>query len=140
MLPQGLNFKTREGVGVTYYNLTVTPQVVLEAPVKLIDVRLLSCGSIGAFTYICSGAVLNNVNEVGRFCSIAENVVVWNRNHCIQMLSAHPMFMDGDTAWNKDFWKGNGKEIFQEMMDSRIQARKDDPRLMKKNSGIGYRQ
>lgn len=138
LLPQGLSLDMRGGgrKGVTYYDLDVWPRVVLEAPVKLTNVRLLQCGDIGAFSYICSGSVLNNVNKVGRFCSIAENVVAWNRNHCVQMLSTHPMFIDVDTAWNKDFWKGTSEEVFNEMKNDRMQARKDNPRLMKKAKGL----
>lgn len=101
--------------GLECGDMSVKPKIVLETPVKLNSVRLINCGEIGGFTYICPGSVLNNVKSVGRFCSIAENVVMWNRNHCAAMLSTHPMFTNVDTWWNKNFWEGNSAEVYEEI-------------------------
>lgn len=46
---------------------------------------------------------MNNVNSIGRYCSIAMNVVMWNRNHNTKMLSTHLMFCNVNTEWTRDF-------------------------------------
>ena len=140
MLPKGLDFTSKNGTaGVTYHNVSCSPPsqgTILEAPVKLTGVRFINCGEIGAFTYICSGSVLNNVARVGRFCSVAENVVIWNRNHCADMLSTSPMFANIDTSWNKNFWKGTNEVVYEDMKRDREQLRLNNPKLMKKSKGL----
>lgn len=103
---------------------------------KLTGVRFLHCGEIGAFTYICPGSVLNNVHSVGRFCSIAENVVMWNRNHTAEMLSTHPMFTNVDTTWNEKFWSGMTSESLEQMRSEREKARKENPVRARKSKGL----
>ena len=135
MMPNGLKFTTAAGVtGVTYHDVTISPlpSLVLEAPVKLSGVRFINCGKIGAFTYICPGSVLNHVASVGRFCSIAENVVMWDRNHCAEMLSTHPMFTNVDPLWNKDFWKGTREEVYKDMQNAREQLKMKNPDMLRK--------
>lgn len=134
MLQRGLDFRTRNGqIGVTYRDVSVYPSIILETPVKLTGVRLINCRQIGAFTYICQGSVLNNAASVGRFCSIAENVVVWNRNHCPEMLSTHPMFINADTAWNREFWNETSMKMFDQMRKEREKIRKEREPYLRKN-------
>ena len=48
--------------------------------------------SIGAMTYIRSGSELRNVSKIGRFCSIANNVVLGQEknDHPLHGVSTHP--------------------------------------------------
>lgn len=74
----------------------------IEAPCQLYGGVILG-NKIGAFSYINSGAYLNGVTSIGRFCSIAMNFTAWNSNHDTQLLSTHPLFLKEDVGWQKNF-------------------------------------
>ena len=58
-----------------------------ESPVRITKrVRIGRNVSIGRFTYIVSGRIYDDV-KIGRFCSIAENVVIGGGNHPSNWLS-----------------------------------------------------
>lgn len=49
--------------------------------------------SIGAYSYLGGGsAILRHVGRIGRYCSIAGNVVTGSIEHPTDFLSTHPMF------------------------------------------------
>lgn len=57
---------------------------------------------IGAMTYIRSGGELLNVSEIGRFCSISNNVVIGQEKgaqaHPLNWVSTHPFQMEADVV------------------------------------------
>ncbi len=111
ILSDNRNFIRDDGIRLlTHKNVNIVGTVEIEAPVKLNSVTLMNTQKIGAFSYIEPGSCLNNVTSIGRYCSIAMNVVMWNRNHSTAMLSTHPMFCNVGTQWNSAFadYSGGG--------------------------------
>lgn len=56
--------------------------------------------NIGAMTYMRSGGELWNVSEIGRFCSISNNVIIGQerggQGHPLHWVSTHPFQMNAD--------------------------------------------
>lgn len=68
---------------------------------------------IGGFTYLGGGRTLiRHVASIGRFCSIAQNVVMGQVEHPTDYLSAHPIF-GGEFDWQQlaDFRARNAPQI-----------------------------
>lgn len=59
---------------------------------------------IGDYSYIVSGQIADNT-EIGRYCSIADNVYIGLLQHSMDLLSTHPFqYLDASFATNyKDF-------------------------------------
>lgn len=70
--------------------------------------------NIGAFSYINSDAYINGCASIGRFCSIGMRFTVWNFNHDVELLSTHPLFVNVDLEWNKNFHSFNDDIDFVE--------------------------
>ena len=74
-------------------------QLILEEGIS-INVKEMHFTSlaIGAMTYIRSGGELWNVSEIGRFCSISNNVILGqekgSQSHPLHWLSTHPFQMN----------------------------------------------
>lgn len=63
-------------------SLSKQANITIEEHVKLSKVNIKSKAlSIGAFTYLRSGCELYEVNKIGRFCSIGNNVVIGLERH-----------------------------------------------------------
>lgn len=77
----------------------------IETPVRLKEVRIAGprTTKIGAFTYIERDCLLHGVSSIGRFCSIAENCVLWDNDHSIYSLSTSPYFSGRLNRWVKDY-------------------------------------
>lgn len=60
-----------------------------EPPVRLQDTYIRNCKVIGAYTYIRAGYI-QNIQSIGRFCSIARGLQVGMGDHPISYLSTHP--------------------------------------------------
>lgn len=62
--------------------------------------------AIGAMTYIRGGSELLNVQQIGRFCSISNNVVIGQsrggRGHPLSWVSTHPFQVSGDISTEDD--------------------------------------
>ena len=56
------------------------------------DVAFLN-SSLGAYSYVQSGCMVYNA-EIGKFCSIASNVIIGLANHPTHMVSTSPVFYD----------------------------------------------
>lgn len=68
---------------------------------------------IGGFTYLGGGqSLIRHVASIGRFCSIAQNVVMGQVEHPTDYLSAHPIF-GGEFDWQQltDFRERNAAQI-----------------------------
>lgn len=98
----------------------------MEEPTRLGNVRIESPSlSIGAHTYIRSGAVLSVVSSIGRFCSFGSDCTIgqekhshpsgWLSTHPFQYenaaLSYHPGFI-GVTIGH-DVWMGHGATVME---------------------------
>ena len=68
--------------------------LVVETPVRLNQTRVICANPtrIGAFTYTSPGTKLHMVTSIGRFCSIAENVLFQNGSHGTDIVSNSPVF------------------------------------------------
>lgn len=70
-----------------YKMLKAKKNQAFERPVRITKrVRISRNVSIGRFTYIVSGRIYDDV-KIGRFCSIAENVIIGGGNHPNNWLS-----------------------------------------------------
>lgn len=72
-------------------------------------------GRLGAFSYLGGGAsIVRNVASIGRFCSIAPNLVAGPVEHPSDFVSAHCMFQGfwgGSWGILRDFYKENQEMI-----------------------------
>lgn len=84
--------------------------LTVEAPVKMKKVKLKNGKiSIGAFTYLGENCLLRGNISIGRMCSIAENVVIWNANHFSECITTHSILLGATKSWTKDY----AKDIFK---------------------------
>ncbi len=67
-------------------------ELTLEQGVKLHQIKILSPKlTIGAYTDIVSGSELHDVSSIGRYCSIAKNVIIGQdrKSHPLTWLTSH---------------------------------------------------
>lgn len=88
--------------------------VFCEGPLILRGVTITNCTSIGGYTYINRNTRMRLVTRIGRYCTIAENVVLWNANHMIEGISAHPIFCAPDLSYCEGFYDGIDIEQYKE--------------------------
>lgn len=75
--------------------------LLIEAPVKIYEELLVPQAdmiSIGAYSYIMSGRIRVKT-YIGRYCSIARNVVIGEPNHPIEWLSTSPIQYNFKSKW-----------------------------------------
>ncbi len=85
---------TRFGFGYRREAITLEPFIQFRG--GAFDVE-----EIGAFSYLgCRLTQFRHVKSIGRFCSIAPNLVVGPAEHATQMLSTHSMF---NGQWDKQW-------------------------------------
>lgn len=120
IIPRNIKCKVNGHIGLVHRDVFLKGSLRIEAPVKLTNVKIVKQASIGAFTYISNNTVLNNVLSIGRYCSIASNVVLWNRKHLLNSLSTNPIFTNTNSKWTEPFSGiGNEKEWFRDMLKER---------------------
>lgn len=85
-------------------NATLSKKMALtcETPVRLAG-NISMNGSIGAFTYVRPGGRLGGVKAIGRFCSIALDVVIGDGFHSTNWVSTHP-FQWGKSPFPKEYF------------------------------------
>lgn len=105
IIPKNINCSVNNCPGLIHRHVFLNGVLTIEAPVKLTNVKILKRANIGAFTYISNNSVINNVARIGRYCSIASNVVLWNRTHSLESLSTNPMFCNTNSVWTYPFTK-----------------------------------
>ena len=93
------NFSTKCGVGVVCDGVVHVGNVcgdncmvVLETPIQMKNFTRISAKKIGAYTSFNGKSMFTCVNEIGRFCSIAENVVCGMPEHPTSSISTSPIF------------------------------------------------
>jgi acetyltransferase-like isoleucine patch superfamily enzyme len=92
-----------KGLDVNASNVNGPGYLVLESPVRLDRIRWIVSENqmIGAFSYIENGSLEYGINTIGRYCSIAANVVLWGENHGITTLSSSPAFYHSVQSFNQ---------------------------------------
>lgn len=95
-------------------NSSINRTIVTEAPSLLYGVNIRNRTCIGAYTYALKGVTMKNVTRIGRFCTIAENAVLWNANHSLDTISTHPMFLPKYFPWLDSFYDGLDREKYIE--------------------------
>lgn len=103
-------------------------ETLIEGPANLQSGRYLA-DFIGGFTYLGGGAsIFRHVASIGRFCSIANNVVMGQVEHPTDYLSAHPLF-EGEFDWPQlsEFRARNAPAIAKAaaLAGTRVQGRAD---------------
>lgn len=97
---------TPNGNGVT---IAISAPMIVNSDKMTVEVPFKSYGGgyhvkeIGAFTYIGANASLRYVSSIGRFCSIAPNVLMQNANHDYTALSTSTFLLMDDIEWQKGF-------------------------------------
>lgn len=110
--------------------------VLVEAPLLLFQTHIKSCRYIGAYTYALKGVTMKNVTSIGRFCTIAENAILWNATHKLEAISAHPMFLPKELTWLNPFYEGLDKEEYMNWCQG-INKKHTLPQAKKKTLIIG---
>lgn len=85
-------FMLSHGVSVDHFSrIPMNVRIVFETPVSFSGATRFRSNvrKIGAFTY-ARGANFASVTEIGRYCSIAEDVRIGEGNHPTSWLSSHP--------------------------------------------------
>jgi acetyltransferase-like isoleucine patch superfamily enzyme len=83
------------GLKSTYStSLDIKGSLIFEKPVSISDSILSGNNSIGFMSYIRGGATLSNI-KIGRFCSIAPNVLAGAGQHPMDWMSTHPFVYGG---------------------------------------------
>ncbi|MGC4252305.1 MAG: CatB-related O-acetyltransferase [Sphingobium sp.] len=102
-LDMSCDFSTPQGVGVTVQGRAFFPsKCTIEAPVRLMDGNY-QIGLIGAFTYMNGRFNSVNVRSVGRFCSIAPDVVIGDYSHPSALLTHNNIAYGHVGAWDSPF-------------------------------------
>ena len=70
-------------------------EIIIEVPANLAG-GIVGCESFGAYSYFGDGFVARFVKSIGRLAIIGEKVTLGTYHHCVNAISAHPMFY-----WNK---------------------------------------
>lgn len=84
------------------------PETLLETPTWLQAGRY-DVDFVGAFTYLNGGnSHVRNVGSIGRFCAIAENVMIGMVEHSADFLSAHPIFTGSPFA-HVEAWQARNR-------------------------------
>lgn len=100
--------------------------LTIEAPVKIVNSRIVGNTYIGAFTNIRDNCLLRSVTSIGRFTSVAGGVVMWNANHASQIITTHVIVENADSEWLSDWtkipnsidWIRRNKEVISGMKNS----------------------
>jgi acetyltransferase-like isoleucine patch superfamily enzyme len=81
--------------GIQLFDLTseVSLDIIAEVPVKLGKVDVLENVRIGKHSFVTSGALCSNTS-IGRYCSIANNVLIGPAEHPTNYLSTYDVFLD----------------------------------------------
>jgi len=102
-LDDTFDFDTPDGKGVHFSNYTIfTAKCTVESPVSLMA-GMYGIGSIGAFTYTSGNFVSASTKSIGRFCSIAPDVVISDYQHPPSMLTVNNIAFGWGTQWNSGF-------------------------------------
>lgn len=83
-------------------SLAKSALIKCESPVRLAG-SISMRGSVGAFTYVREGGRLAGVKSIGRFCSVALEVVIGDGFHSIDWLSTHP-FQWGKSPFDSSYF------------------------------------
>ena len=110
-----MQYKFRKrGIHVVDLASEVSLDIVAEPPVKLGKVTVLENVVIGKHSYMVSGTLFSNVS-IGRYCSIANNVLIAPHEHPTSYLTTHEFSLDYDfykeraakkTTIGNDVWIG----------------------------------
>ena len=102
------NFKlnTKYGNGFT---IAITNPMIINSDKLTVELPFKSYGGgyhikeIGAFTYIGANVSIRFCKKIGRFCSIAPNVLLQNSDHNYSALSTSTFLMMEDVEWQKGY-------------------------------------
>lgn len=101
----------RKGVFVPPREMSGLRALTVEAPCSIPRCELFGTISVGAYTYVGRNSELRDVT-LGRFCSVARNVMIGPTEHPTQGVTTHPVAFGGGDAFKSD-------PYFARMMRSR---------------------
>jgi acetyltransferase-like isoleucine patch superfamily enzyme len=104
LIPDKNFFVNNSKVGLQSVNSDISGELTVEAPVQLNDVMIKGKTYIGAFSLVRHNGMLKGV-RIGRFASIAANVVMWNANHHVDSISTNVILENASTDWCADWTK-----------------------------------
>jgi acetyltransferase-like isoleucine patch superfamily enzyme len=115
-LLQAAGINIREGVS---FGVAGHPaEMIIEPPVAL-KMGAYGVDFLGAFTFLGGrNTAMHHISMIGRFCSIAGNVVAGDAEHSVGFLSAHVVFEGGFThsAQARAFHANNGAMVLERGM------------------------
>ena len=77
----------------------------------------ISANYIGAFTYFNYNPDFRNVKEIGRFCSVGQNVIAGVEGHSLSAVTHHQIF-ERAQSWAAPFWEFDKKWIIENKRDN----------------------
>ena len=82
----------------------------IESPVRIAGMAKVNIGSIGAFTFF-RGGMVEELESIGRFCSVAPNVCIGPIEHDIRLLTTSPFINSWlDNSISNEYWDKNKVE------------------------------
>jgi acetyltransferase-like isoleucine patch superfamily enzyme len=94
-LLRAAGIQIREGVS---FGAAGRPEEMIIEPPVVLKKGSYGVDFLGAFTFAGGhNTIMHHVQMIGRFCSIAGNVVAGEAEHSLGLLSAHPLFEGGYT-------------------------------------------
>ena len=83
------------GLGVIGGGRSLSDDFCFESPSAVQFAQIMPETKLGAFSYVVSGYLFGV--EIGRYCSIAENVQIGRQNHPLNWLSTSPFLYEDNT-------------------------------------------
>ena len=122
VINKSFKVETPNGNGVT---IAISAPMIVNSQKMTVEVPFKSYGGgyhvreIGAFTYVGANVSLRYVSSIGRFCSIAPNVLMQNANHDYTALSTSTFLLMDDIEWQKKFhtyYDSENRNFLKELM------------------------
>lgn len=98
---------------------TTKRSTLIETPVMLRG-GVMDVGRIGAFTYTNGNSFLRNIESIGRFCSIAMNVVAGMPEHDYKNISASPVFDVSSNNMFHEYYKIGDDKIWNQYLKEKM--------------------
>ena len=110
-------FKTKDGqclsingnvyIGSVYGDNCKT---ILESPIEMKNMTRVAAKRIGGFTYFNGKCNMGCIEEIGRFCSVAENVICGMPEHPTTTISSSPIF----STFNKNAFHTGFHDLYED--------------------------
>lgn len=104
----GITIRGNETLYWGIFGSNKTGMSILESPVRLATPGNVEIERMGAFSYFCADAYLNNVETIGRFTSISTNVQIGLPQHPTNLITTSGILMNT----RADYWCSEFMDLY----------------------------